>query len=191
MSTQRTCTRCGGSGKIINNPCKKCNGKGKVRIKKTTTIDIPAGIDNGQVLNVSGHGNTGLNGGPPGDLKVVVSIKPHPYFKRDGFDVWYDKHISIVEATLGADTKILTLEGDAHLTIPAGTQPGDVFTLKGNKGIQRLHGYGKGDEHVRIVVDIPKSVTAEQKELLKKFDKDYVPPKNNGKEGFFDKFKKK
>ena len=191
MSTQRTCTRCSGSGKIINNPCKKCNGKGKVRIKKTTTIDIPAGIDNGQVLNVSGHGNTGLNGGPPGDLKVVVSIKPHPYFKRDGFDVWYDKHISIVEATLGADAKIPTLEGDAHLTIPAGTQPGDVFTLKGNKGIQRLHGYGKGDEHVRIVVDIPKSVTAEQKELLKKFDKDYVPPKNNGKEGFFDKFKKK
>lgn len=191
MSTQRTCSRCGGTGKVINTPCSKCNGKGKVRTRKKIEVNIPAGIDNNQIVNVRGFGNAGSNGGPAGDLKVVVSIKRHPYFNRDGYDVWVDKHISFVQATLGAEVDVPTLEGDVKLNIPAGTQPGEIFTLKGNKGISRLNGMGKGDEHVRIVVDIPKSVTHEQKELLKEFDKDYVPPKNNGKEGFFDKFKKK
>lgn len=189
MSTQRTCGRCGGSGKIITTPCHKCNGKGKVRTRKKIDINIPAGIDNNQVVNVRGFGNDGSNGGPAGDLKVAVSIKKHPYFKREGYDVWFDKHISIVEATLGADVEIPTLDGNVRLNIPAGTQPGEVFTLKGNKGIQRLNGMGKGEEYVRVVVDIPKSVSEEQKNLLKEFDKTYVAPK--AKEGFFDKFKKK
>lgn len=189
MSTQRTCGRCGGSGKIITTPCQKCNGKGKVRTKKKIDINIPAGIDNNQVVNVRGFGNDGSNGGPAGDLKVAVSIKKHPYFKREGYDVWFDKHISFVEATLGADVDIPTLDGNVRLNIPAGTQPGEVFTLKGNKGIQRLNGMGKGEEYVRVVVDIPKSVSEEQKHLLKEFDKTYVAPK--AKEGFFDKFKKK
>lgn len=189
MSTQRTCSRCGGTGKVINDPCHKCNGKGKVRTRKKIEVNIPAGIDNNQIVNVRGFGNAGSNGGPAGDLKVIVSIKRHPYFTRDGYDVWVDKHISIVQATLGAEVNVPTLDGDVKLNIPAGTQPGEVFTLKGNKGITRLNGMGKGDEHVRVVVDIPKSVTSEQKELLKQFDKDYVAPK--GKEGFFDKFKKK
>lgn len=191
MSTQRTCSRCGGSGKIITNPCHKCNGKGKVRTRKKVEVNIPAGIDNNQIVNVSGFGNAGMNGGPPGDLKIVVTIKKHPYFTRDGYDVWVDRHISVVQATLGADITVPTLDGDTKLTVPAGTQPGEVFTLKGNKGIQRLGGISKGDEHVRIIVDIPKSVTSEQKELLRQFDKEYVPPKSGGKEGFFDKFKKK
>lgn len=189
MTTQRTCTRCAGTGKIITNPCQKCNGKGKVRARKKVDINIPAGIDNNQVVSVRGFGNDGVNGGPAGDLKVVVNIKKHPYFNRDGYDVWVDRHVSIVQATLGAEIKVPTLEGDVTLHIPAGTQPGEVFTLKGNKGIQRLNSIGKGDEHVRIVVDIPKNITDEQRELLKQFDKDYVSPK--GKEGFFDKFKKK
>lgn len=189
MTTQKTCTRCGGSGKIISTPCHKCSGKGKVRAKKKIDINIPAGIDNNQVVNVRGFGNDGMNGGPAGDLKVVVNIKKHPYFNRDGYDVWVDRHISIVQATLGAEVQVPTLDGDAKLTIPAGTQPGEVFTLKGNKGIQRLNGIGRGEEYIRVVVDIPKNVTDEQKELLRKFDRDYVPPKS--KEGFFDKFKKK
>ena len=113
------------------------------------------------------------------------------YFNRDGYDVWVDKHISIVEATLGAEVNVPTLDGDTKLNIPAGTQPGEIFTLKGNKGITRLNGMGKGDEHVRVIVDIPKNISNEQKELLKEFDKTYTPPKNGGKEGFFDKFKKK
>lgn len=189
MSTQRTCNRCGGTGRIITTPCQKCGGKGKVRMKKKIDINIPAGIDNNQVVNVRGFGNDGSNGGPAGDLKVVVNIKRHPYFKREGYDVWVDKHISIVEATLGATVQVPTLDGDTELHIPAGTQPGEVFTLKGNKGIQRLNSMGRGEEYVRIVVDIPKAVTEEQKKLLKEFDKTYVPPK--AKEGFFDKFKKK
>lgn len=189
MSTQRTCSRCAGTGKIITTPCQKCNGKGKVRTRKKIDINIPAGIDNNQVVNVRGFGNDGMNGGPAGDLKVVVTIKKHAYFKREGYDVWFDKHISIVEATLGAEVQIPTLDGNSELRIPAGTQPGAVFTLKGNKGIQRLNSMGRGEQFVRIVVDIPKSVSDEQKRLLKEFDKSYTPPKT--KEGFFDKFKKK
>lgn len=189
MTTQKTCTRCGGTGKIITSPCHKCNGKGKVRTKKKIEINIPAGIDHNQIVNVRGYGNAGSNGGPAGDLKVVVQIKKHPYFTRQGFDVWADRHISIVEATLGAEITVPTLDGNAKLNIPAGTQPGEIFTLKGNKGIQRLNGMGRGEEHIRIVVDIPKNINDKQKELLKEFDKDYVAPKT--KEGFFDKFKKK
>lgn len=189
MTTQKPCNRCGGTGKIISSPCHKCNGKGKVRTKKKIEINIPAGIDENQIVNVRGYGNVGTNGGPAGDLKVVVQIKKHPYFTRQGYDVWVNRHISIVEATLGADISVPTLDGDATLTIPAGTQPGEVFTLKGNKGIQRLNSVGRGEEHIRIVVDIPKNISDKQKDLLKEFDKDYVPPKS--KEGFFDKFKKK
>lgn len=184
MSTQRTCSRCGGTGKIVNTPCKKCNGKGKVRTKKKIDINIPAGIDNNQVVNVRGFGNDGSNGGPAGDLKVVVTIKPHAYFKRNGYDVLYNKHISIVEATLGADVEIPTLDGNVTLNIPAGTQPNEVFTLKGNKGIQRLNGLGKGEQYVTIVVDIPKNISDEQKRLLNEFDKSYTPPKAK-KRGFF------
>ena len=131
-----------------------------------------------------GFGNDGSNGGPAGDLKVVVNIKPHAYFRRDGYDVHYSKHISIVQATLGADVEIPTLDGNVTLNIPAGTQPNEVFTLKGNKGIQRLNGMGKGEEYVTIVVDIPKNVSDEQKKLLNEFDKSYTPPKPK-KRGFF------
>lgn len=190
MSTQRTCSTCGGRGKIIEHPCQKCAGKGKVRRKNKITVDIPAGIDEDRIINMRGYGDSGFNGGPAGDLKVVVDIKPHPHFKRDGYNVWYEKHVSFVEAALGAELQVPTLDGSVKYTMPAGTQPNDVFKLKG-KGIQRLNSVGRGDQLVRIIVDIPKSLTHEQKELLMQFDKDYTPPKNPAKEGFFDKFKKK
>ncbi len=190
MSTQRTCSTCGGRGKIIEHPCQKCAGKGKVRRKNKITVDIPAGIDEDRIINMRGYGDSGFNGGPAGDLKVVVDIKPHPHFKRDGYNVWYEKHVSFVEAALGAELQVPTLDGNVKYTMPAGTQPNDVFKLKG-KGIQRLNSVGRGDQLVRIIVDIPKSLTHEQKELLMQFDKDYTPPKNPSKEGFFDKFKKK
>ncbi len=190
ISTQKTCTRCGGSGKIINNPCPKCNGRGKVRRKTKQEINIPAGIDNKQILTVRGLGDVGSNGGPSGDLRVLVNIKSHKEFKRDGFDVLFTKHVSIVEATLGAEFKIPTLEGDVKFTLPAGTQPNETFRMKG-KGIQKLNGVGKGDQFVTIIVDVPKSVSSEQKELLKQFDKNYHYNGTGAKEGFFDKFKKK
>ena len=164
--------------------------QGQVRHARKIEINIPAGIDEGQVVNVRGNGDAGFNGGPAGDLKVVIGIKKHKYFTREGFNVWYDKHVSFVQAALGAELQVPTLDGDVKYNMPAGTQPGKVFKLK-NKGIDRLNAIGKGDEYVRIVVDIPTNLTHEQKELLKEFDKSYVPPKNPPKEGFFDKFKKK
>ena len=188
INTQTTCSHCGGKGKIIDNPCPKCQGKGKVRKRTKVDIDIPAGIDNRQVVNLRGYGDTGVNGGPAGDLKVVVNVRSHKEFERDGFDLLYKKHVSIIEATLGAELRVPTLEGDIKYNMPAGTQPGEVFKLKG-KGIQRLNGVGKGDMFVTIVVDIPQNVTSEQAKLLREFDKTYVPPKNPGKKGFFDKFK--
>lgn len=187
-TVQQACSRCGGRGKIPEQPCPKCNGKGKVRRRTKVKIDIPAGIDSRQVVTVRGYGDAGFNGGQSGDLKVVVNVKAHKYFERDGYDLWYEKHVSIVEATLGAELTVPTLEGNVKYTMPAGTQPGEVFKLKG-KGVQRLRSTGKGDLFVKIVVDIPKNVTPQQKELLRKFDTTYTPPKNGGKKSFFDKFK--
>lgn len=190
MNTQRPCTNCGGSGKIIETPCQKCGGKGKVRRRTKVDVSIPAGIDNNQVVNIRGQGDTGFNGGPAGDLKIVIGIKRHKYFERDGFNVWFSKHVSIVEASLGAELQVPTLDGDVKYNMPAGTQPGEVFKLSG-KGITRLNSIGRGDEFVKIIVDIPKNLTEEQKNILKEFDKNYIPPKENKKDGFFDKFKKK
>lgn len=190
VSTQRACSECGGRGKIIETPCGKCAGKGKVRRRKNVSVDIPAGIDEDRIINLRGMGDSGFNGGPAGDLKISVNIKAHKFFRREGYNVWLDKHVSIVQAALGAELQVPTLDGDVKYNMPAGTQPGDVFKLK-NKGIQRLSSVGRGDQLVRIIVDVPKSLTAEQKSLLMQFDKTYTPHKGSGKESFFDKFKKK
>lgn len=198
MSTTRACSRCGGTGKTIKNPCNVCGGKGKVRRNSSVEIDIPAGIDDRQIINVRGYGDAGLNGGRTGDLKVVVSVRPHPIFERDGFDVWCEKHISITEASLGAELIVPTLDGDIKYSVHEGTQPGDVFRLKG-RGIQNLNGRGRGDQYIRIIVDIPRTLTPAQRELLRQFDASYTPAKGEGepsvngskKEGFFDKFKGK
>lgn len=189
VNTTRPCPNCNGSGKIIEKPCSKCGGRGKVRKKSKIDITIPAGIDNGQVVTARGLGDAGLNGGPAGDLRVGVTVNAHKDYVRDGYDIHYEKHISIVEACLGVKVRIPTLDGDVEYHVPAGTQPNEVFRLKG-KGIQRLNSIAKGDLFVHIVVDIPRELTNEQKNLLKQFDKSYVP-NTSGKEGFFDKFKKK
>lgn len=198
MSTTRACSRCGGSGKIVKNPCKVCGGKGKVRRDNKVEITIPAGIDDRQIINVRSYGDAGVNGGRTGDLKVVVSVRPHPVFERDEYDIWCEKHISITEAALGAELIVPTLDGDVKYNIHEGTQPGDIFKLKG-RGIQNLNGRGKGDQYIRIVVDIPRSLTSAQRDLLRQFDSGYTPPSAEGerstgnvkKEGFFDKFKGK
>lgn len=189
VQTQRTCDACHGRGKIVDNPCKKCGGSGKQRKNKTVDVTIPAGIKDQQILNVSGRGNSGTNGGPAGDLHVYVNVRPHPVFERRGDDVWCEVPITFTQAALGADVVVPTLDGKVSYTVREGTQPGDVFRLKG-KGIQRLGSRGRGDQYVRVTVEVPKNLNGKQKELIKQLDgatgdKNYAKRRN-----FFDKIKK-
>ena len=189
VQTQRACDACHGKGKIIDNPCKKCGGTGKQRKNKSVDVTIPAGIKDQQILNVGGRGNAGTNGGPAGDLHVYINVRPHPVFERRGDDVWCDMPITFAQASLGAEVVVPTLDGKVTYSVHEGTQPGDVFKLKG-KGIQHLNGRGKGDQYVRITVEIPKNLNSKQKDIIKQFesatgDKNYAERKN-----FFDKIKK-
>ena len=200
MQTTRACPKCGGKGKIIPNPCEKCHGNGRVSKRVSVDIDIPAGIDDRQVLSVRGEGNKGINGGPTGDLKVAVFVRPHPFFERDGYNVWCDITVSFAQAVLGDSIQVLTLDGKVKYDLPAGTQPGTVFKLKG-RGIQVLNSRSKGDQLVRINVDVPKNLSAHQRELIREFQKEFgasaVEAKTYGehdaddkKGGFFGKKKK-
>ena len=168
MSSTTPCRACGGTGKIIRTPCQRCNGKGKIRRRCTIDVPIPAGIDNGQTISMRGKGHAGFNGGPAGDLLVSVSVKPHAQFRRDGFNVLLNQPISFVQATLGAELEVPTLDGNVRLTIPEGTQTGTVIPLKG-KGISRLNSTGRGDQLVTVNIETPKNLTKEQKELLRQF----------------------
>ena len=194
ISTQKSCQRCQGKGKVIDDPCQRCRGTGRVSSRASVDVNIPAGIDDRQVFNISGAGNSGINGGPSGDLKVAVFVRPHAYFERDGYNVWLEQHVSVTQAALGDNLRIPTLDGDVKFDLPAGTQSGTVFSLRG-KGIQVLNGRGRGDQLVRIIVDVPKNLTQRQKELLVELEKELGvkrgAPVGNGKEGFFDKFKNK
>ncbi|MCM1545304.1 MAG: molecular chaperone DnaJ [Ruminococcus sp.] len=198
MSTTKQCPTCGGRGKIIKDPCSKCRGTGYESKPATVEVDIPAGIDDRQALNVRGAGNKGENGGPTGDLRVNINVRPHPFFERDGFDVWCDFTVTFAQAALGDTVYIPTLDGKVKYELPAGTQPGEVFRFR-NRGIQQLGGRGRGNQFVRIIVDVPKNLNNKQKELLRQFDSSLEnKPKNNiddgktvgeEKKGFFDKFK--
>ena len=144
-----------------------------------------------QILNVRGEGNKGLNGGPAGDLHVVVNVRPHPFFERDGFDVWCEVHVNLVQATLGDTLMVPTLDGKVKYDIPEGTQPGSVFRLKG-KGIQNIRSKARGDQLVRIIVDIPTKLNSEQREALLKFNSlmGGSTPTGEEKKGFFGKKRK-
>ena len=193
IQTQKPCSRCNGRGTIIENPCKKCNGTGRVRKPSTIEINIPAGIDDRQVINARGQGNKGINGGPAGDLRVVVNVRPHPIFEREGYNVWVEMHITYPEAVLGCELEVPTLDGKVKYNVPAGTQSGDVFRLR-NKGIQTLNNRGRGDELVRVIVDIPKKVTDKQKELITQLSKELGTTGTKlgeDKKGFFNNKKKK
>lgn len=169
IQTQVVCSRCRGRGKIIETPCKGCGGTGHVRRSVQVGINIPAGIDDGQVLSIRGRGNAGSNGGPAGDLQVQVSVRPHPLFERDGFNIWFDLPLTFAQVALGDEVSIPTLDGNVKFTIKEGTQPGDILTLKG-KGFPYLNSRGCGDELVRVVVEVPKNLSAEQKQLLSAFE---------------------
>lgn len=195
FQTQKACSRCGGKGTIIDNPCKKCRGAGRVRRPAKITVKIPAGIDDRQIINARGQGNKGINGGPAGDLRVAVNVRPHPIFERDGYNVWVEMHVSYAAAALGCELQVPTLDGKVKYNIPAGTQSGDVFKLKG-RGIQSLNNRGRGDQLVRVVVDVPRTLNAEQKRLLMELDKAlgnetaHLGHGEEEKKGFFGKKKK-
>lgn len=188
MRTQHVCDNCRGSGKIVDKPCHTCAGKGRIRHTVEKTIEIPAGIDDGQIINLRGGGDAGINGGPSGDLRINVNMRPHPFFERKGFDVYCDIPITFAQAALGAEITVPTLDGKVKFTIHEGTQPGDEFKLKG-KGIQRLNYIGKGDEYVKIVVEVPKDLSKAQKEKLMEFDGITTDKNYKKKKSFSEKVK--
>ena len=168
MQSTADCPKCSGRGKIIHQPCEKCKGLGMVRRNRTIKVKIPGGIDNGQTISIHGQGSAGVNGGEAGDLFVTVTIRRHDIFERDGTSVLLNLQISFVQAALGAELEVQTLDGKVKYTVPAGTQTGTVFRLK-NKGIQNLRGSGRGDQYITVNVVVPSSLNNEQKELLRQF----------------------
>lgn len=163
------CHACNGEGRIIKEPCEKCRGTGQVRRKRTLSVNIPAGIDEGQVLSVAGEGEAGMKGGPPGDLRIVVHVRPHRLFRRRDYDLFYEMPVSFAKAAMGGEIEIETLNGKVRYKIPEGTQPATTFRLKG-KGIKHLHHGGHGDLYVQVNVQVPTKLNAEQKRALEKFD---------------------
>jgi molecular chaperone DnaJ len=168
IATQSTCDMCGGKGKTIEEPCPSCRGVGKERKTRKVSINIPAGVDTGNVMPLRGQGEAGENGGPPGDLYINIRVAPHKTFKRQGFDIHMETHISFAKASLGTEIKVPTVDGDVTYKIPAGTQPGTVFRLKG-KGVPRVNSAGRGDHYVKVIVDVPKTLNDKQKEALNMF----------------------
>ena len=191
VQTQRSCDKCKGQGKIIDSPCKSCSGSGKQRKQKTLEINVPAGVADNQMLKVSGQGNAGMNGGPAGDLLLSIRVKPHPIFERRGNDIWCELPITFTQAALGSDVTVPTLDGDVTYHVHEGTQPGDIFKLK-NKGVENLGGRGRGDQFVRVTIEVPKNLSREQKELLQKFDDSSTDKNYQKHKSFMDKiFKNK
>lgn len=184
----RTCDSCGGKGTIIKNPCSHCGGDGNTRKTKKVRVKIPAGIDNGQQVYVRGEGDAGTNGGSAGDLILNVRVKNHKIFVRQGYDILCDYPISFVQATLGAEVRVPTIDGHVSYNIPEGTQSGTVFRLKG-KGVTKVHSNQRGDQYVTIKVEIPKGLTESQKDLLRQFDDTVDPAKYKQRKSFFDKMK--
>ena len=187
FTVSSTCPKCNGSGQMIKDPCGSCHGAGKKKKKVDLQVKVPAGIDQGQRLKLSQEGDAGAMGGPNGDLYVVINIKPHEIFERDEFDVHCTVPISFSQAALGAEMEVPTLSGKVALKIPAGTQSGVKMRLKG-KGIQRLGGYGQGDQIVSVHVETPTKLTNEQKDLFKRLA-ELDHNSNPMSRGFFDKVK--
>jgi len=169
FSIQQTCPKCHGSGKFVQSPCAECHGAGRVKHHKTLSVKIPAGVDEGDRVRLSGEGEAGVNGGPAGDLYVVVQIKPHPVFQRDADDLHCEMPVSISTAALGGEVEIPTLDGQARIRIPAETQTGKVFRLRG-KGVKGVRSHSPGDLLCHVVVETPVNLTERQKELLREFE---------------------
>ena len=188
FQTQAACPNCRGTGKIIRTPCPKCSGAGRLRKNRKLNVTIPAGIDDGQSIQLRGQGNAGVNGGPAGDLLVTVGIRPHPVFSRDGSNVICEIPISFTQAALGDTLQVPTIDGRIEYKIPEGTQTGTVFRMKG-KGIQNLNGRGRGDQYVRVNIEVPKNLSEKQKKLLREFEENTTDENQVQRKGFWDKVK--
>jgi molecular chaperone DnaJ len=169
FSIQQTCPACKGAGTTISDPCPDCHGRGRVRQTRTLSVKVPAGVDDGDRIRLSGEGEAGRNGGPSGDLYVEIRVEPHKLFEREGSNLSCEVPVSIATATLGGEVELPTLDGNVSLKVPAGTQSGKVFRLRG-KGVTTVRDARKGDLFARVAVETPVHLTAEQRELLEKFD---------------------
>ena len=183
-----TCDQCGGSGKIIETPCPECKGSGRIKKSVSITVDIPAGVDNESVIPIRGQGEPGYNGGPTGDLYIVLNVKPHQMFKRNGADLYLDIPISFDQAALGAEITVPTLEGKVKYKIPSGTQPGTRFRLK-DKGIKYLRREAKGDLYVTVNLEIPNKLNSRQKKAIEAMAKEVTGECYQKKSGFAEKIK--
>ncbi len=188
FSIAQTCPQCQGAGRVIEKPCRNCSGSGRKDRTTKITLRIPAGVDAGSRLRSSGNGESGLRGGPSGDLYVVLHLKAHDIFPRDGDDLLCEVPVSFIQATLGAEIQVPTLGDKATIKIPAGTQPGTTFRLRG-KGVKNLQGYGHGDLHVRITVEVPTHLTSAQKAKLQEFAEACDENVNPISKSFFEKAK--
>ena len=189
MQSQTVCPKCGGTGKIIHQPCTDCHGSGAVRKRKTIKVSIPAGIDDGQTISLRGQGHAGRNGGPSGDLLITVMVRPHEIFRREGTAVFCEAPITFTQAVLGAELEIPTIDGKVKYAIPEGTQTGTVFRLKG-KGIPVLNGRGRGDQYVTVTIETPQGLNKAQKEALRKFSETLGENNYQKQKSFFKKFHK-
>jgi molecular chaperone DnaJ len=165
FAVARTCPQCGGAGKVIKDPCTSCSGAGRVREEKQISVKIPSGVDDGSRLRVGGEGESGFNGGPAGDLYVFITVTDHPRFTRRDYDIHSEQTVTVTQAALGAEVKTETIDGAESLRIPGGTQPNQVFRLRG-KGVPFLDGTGRGDHYVHVAVRVPTTLTDGQRALL-------------------------
>lgn len=188
FSIAKTCGQCQGQGTVLRDPCRTCGGSGTVRTQQSLSVKIPAGVDTGSRLKLRGEGEAGYNNGPAGDLYVIVHVREHPLFRREGANVICEVPIGITQAALGAEIDVPTPHGKVKMKIPAGTQSGNVFRLKG-KGVPDLRGYGHGDALVRVVVETPRKLTAKQRALLEEFARLSGEEVHPISKGFFDKVK--
>ena len=189
FSIAQTCPHCRGAGRILDKPCKVCGGDGRREKTSKIKLRIPAGVDTGARLRSAGNGEAGWRGGASGDLYVVIHVRPHEIFQRDGDDLLCEVPVSFVQASLGAEIDVPTLAGKAPLKVPAGTQPGTIFRLKG-KGVKNIQGYGHGDLHVRINVEVPTHMTSAQRTKLEEFAQLCNGKESPLSQSFLDKAKK-
>ena len=184
----RTCSRCSGTGQIIQQPCHSCRGSGLQKVQRTRKVDIPAGVDTGIRMRLAGEGNAGINGGPRGDLYVFLSVREHSIFRREDADLHCDVRINVAQAALGSKVSVPTLEGDEVHTIKPGTQSGARLLLRG-KGVPRLRGSRRGDLYAHVEVQIPKKLSSEQRNLFEQLDEQLRKEAGAADGGFFGKLR--